>query len=304
MKVIQVILIVIMASLPTFANFKFNKIGDCNLQPINRNYKIKLICYKTKFDKNILSNLSSVQCRDSDSFKKNQVTMAEFMNCEMDMLPKGFFEIYSKVNVLDISNMKLKTFPTDSSDDISSLVNLDASLNSLTEAPSFPNSNDLTNLDLSNNPIMVLNALSFENLKKLTNLNLANTGLIEIPEDIFLNQEYLRVVDLSNNFLTTIDMKELLPSYYTLETLYLDDNSLTKLNEMPRSIFSRLNLLSLINNQVTCDKLRKFVNSNGLEGVRLSKNTDYDIENLIEYQQFCKHYVETPLPVDLIDTDV
>lgn len=233
--------------------------------------------------------------------------MAEFMNCEMDTLPKGFFDIYSKVNVLDISNMKLKTFPTALHDDIGSLVELDASFNSLTEAPSFPCSNDLTKLDLSNNPIMALNALSFVMLKKLTNLNLANTGLVEIPEDIFLNQEYLRDVDLSNNFLTTIDMKEFLPSYYTLETLYLDDNSLTltELDEMPRHIFSRLNLLSLTNNQITCDKLRKFVNSNGLQegSLSFSKNRDYYFEDLIQLQLICKNYVETTPTVDSRDAD-
>lgn len=290
--------------MPTFARLKFNKIGDCNLQRIDSNYKIKFVCYKSNFDKNILSNNSFVRCRESNQIDKSEVKMVEFLNCEMDALPKGIFEIYSEVNVLDISNMKLKKFATESKDDISSLVDLDASFNVLTEAPSFPSSNDLTKLDISNNPIMVLNALSFQNLKKLTNLNLANTGLVEIPEDIFLNQEYLQVVDLSKNYFTTIDMKEFLPSYYTLETLYFDNNNLTELNEVPRSIFLRLDLLSLNNNQITCDKLRKFVESNGLQSMRLFKNIDdRNIDNLINYYKICENYVVTTPAIAQLEYD-
>lgn len=302
MKVIQLIFVSILVSLPTFAHQKSNHIGDCLLESTSDhdnnsgNFNIKFICYNSAFDKNILSNSTTAQCRNSESFKKNKVEKAEFLICEMDTLPIGFFDTYSQIKVLDVSHMKLEELSTEMHSVTESLEELNASFNNLTGVPSFPTSNNLTNLDLSNNYyIKVLNSSSLDNLINLIFLNLSKCALSELPEDMFIYQENLQIVDLSQNALKSIDMKIFLPSFFTLHAIYLDENEITELlGELPRILFFKLEILSLGNSQIDCDNLLAFVNSNDLSAIRFLDGTYNGIENLIDSGYFvCKIEINT-----------
>lgn len=287
MKLVQVFFLVVLAITPTFTRLASDQIGHCLLENVENKLRVKFVCYVNVYDKHILAKSKYLSmCYSTEFFyyptvRKDEIRTATFMNCEMNSLPNGFFAAYSGLEVLDLSNLKLQTFSTEVIDDIGSLNNLTASFNNLTEVPLIPSSNELTHLDLSGNSI-VLNTLSFKNFELLVDLRLGNNGLRYLPEGIFRYQEHLEFVDLSNNRMTSIDMKEFLPSFKSLKILQLDDNELNKLSELPGTLFMNLDFLSLENNLISCEYLKRFVDSNGLQRMRFSQKTlETNITNLI-----------------------
>lgn len=139
----------------------------------------------------------------------------------------------------------MESFNSELAYGLSSLKELNASNNDLMAVPHFPDVNNLQKLDLSYNPIEYSDAGSFAKLSKLTNLNLAHTNLSGILADMFSYQENLQFVDLSGNLLKSIDFSVFVPSFYSLESLYLDENEINELTEMPSYIFPKLFLLKI-----------------------------------------------------------
>lgn len=270
---ISVILFVLILSQTVFGDLKSDQIGDCLLDYYN-GYKMKLVCFESRFKTEILTDSGYVKCLPDNSVVKNAIIQIDFLNCEMSELPKGIFEIYPQVQELDVSQMKLETFQQEYLDSLS-IERINASNNKLSNIPFFPENNNLKELDVSSNPIQAVSMISFANLTKLTHLNLANTGLSQLSPDTFLYQRYLQDINLSMNRLKLVDSVAFLPSFYSLQTLDLSINVLSELTEMPRSLFSNLGVLDVAYNNIECDYLQEFLMENDWEnGLRLSKNAD------------------------------
>lgn len=268
------------------ANFKSDQIGDC----LYHESEIQIICFESALEKTIQSNSNTVKCRNHlIARNKSSIIKISFLNCETSKIPDGLFKLYAGIKVLDVSNMKLKSIATV---ELKSLEDLNASNNELIEIPQFPETNNLQKLDLSNNPIERMDPKSLKTLLKLSDLNLAATNLSEIPAKMFWYQENLRTVNLSRNHLLNIDMNLFLPSFYSLEELYLDDNSITILTDLPSSVFVNLKLVSVTNNDLDCNDLQSFVTGNGwLNRLRLSIHSfERNIQSIKLYSMYpiCK----------------
>lgn len=269
----SVIFLVLLMAITANARIRSDQFGDCLANFIEDTHKLEItfVCYKSAYNK--FNESENVQCRDSQPFHKNVVTFINFLNCEMSKLPADLLTPYERIEILNVSGMKLESVNLTKSD---SLVELYASNNYLKDVPSVDPSEHLKKLDLSHNPIENLDENSFRNMPALTNLILANTSLSTIAPDTFLNQERLQVVDLSANHLTEIDMTLFLPSFFSLKEIRLDENEMSELKEMPSTLFINLHIFSITHNNFKCDRLRQFLfGNNGWENrLRFSKYTD------------------------------
>lgn len=288
---------------PTFAKFKSDEIGSC-LVNINYQssyqfgYKVKFICFKGINDKNILNNSSTLSCRNNVLLPKKDIVEVNFFNCEFAAMPKDFFMFYTHIKAMDVSKMSLKSFGSENVNEMNSLNWLMLSNNELKEVPWFGTNNSLKHLDLSNNPIESLHVESFKYLKHLEYLNLTATQLGELPANVFIYQEHLQEVDLSKNLLHNIETNIFLPSFYSLQKIYLDCNSLSEINDLPKQLFVRLEVLSLNSNSETmsCDQILNFINENGWkEGLFLSRDIkSKNIDEINENSFLCNKDLPEP----------
>lgn len=282
---------------PTLAKFKSDKIGACLVdKSYQRNYeiafKVTFICFES-VNADILNNSTILKCRNEDHFMKLSIFEVNFFNCEFAAMPAGFFTFYKNIEAIDASKLSLTSFGSENVDEMNSLFWLMLSNNELKEVPSFGTKNRLKHLDLSNNPIENLHAESFKNLKYLELLNLTATQLVELPANVFIYQENLQEVDLSKNLLHNIDTNIFLPSFYSLQRIFLDCNSLSEINDLPKQLFFRLEVLSLNSNSETmrCDQILNFLNQNEWkDGLFLSRDIkSKNIDEINENSFLCNN---------------
>jgi len=199
-------------------------------------------------------------------------------------------EIFSlvKLNFLELSKSKLCRVP-DSLGALVHLTNLVLKNNKLTALPDTVNSlTKLKLLDVSDNQISSLPSLS--NLNMLTTLNMAINSLegeLVIPG--MESCEKLTIVDVSGNALTCLGslessklphLSELVANHNQLESLSADiavnwplikklDLSNNKLKEVDGSLghISKLKELSLVNNPLKDNRLRKMCEQKGTKAV-------------------------------------
>ena len=134
---------------------------------------------------------------------------------------------------LDASNNNLSENSFNDTDhslsQLSYLISLRFSNNNFTF---FPNSlyslSNLKLLDMSCNKITTLNGSQLKSLCSLVELDLSKNHLLTIPEEIqYLT--YIEILNLSSNKLVTLPNG--MRSLYRVKKLYLDNNSISKLNE-------------------------------------------------------------------------
>lgn len=82
------------------------------------------------------------------------------------------------------------------------------------------------------------------------------------------------MVNFSNNHLKKFELRVLIPSFYTLEKVNLNDNLITNLGESMRSMFPNAQLLSVVRNDLNCGYLQRFLDENKLSSLRLSDQVD------------------------------
>ncbi|CAD6255122.1 unnamed protein product [Miscanthus lutarioriparius] len=116
-----------------------------------------------------------------------------------DRLPQWFFDAFSNVEIMNISNNQLNgTLPADMGS--MSLRELDLSSNKLTgQIPTLPP--NITYLDLSNNLFSGLTGRSVVGSANLEMLSLFSNRLTGLIPESFCKFQQLFVLDLSNNFL-------------------------------------------------------------------------------------------------------
>lgn len=157
----------------TFARLKSDQISllyrnqNCYYNNNDCPNEITFICYRSARNTTDMSNLDPLKCRNANPISRDDIKRIKFLNCDMNQLPDGFFNGYSVLEYLDVSNMNLISFDKHETENFVPLNKFNASNKQLIELPSFPQINSLKILDLSNNPI---ETLSIDSFKDLTNL--------------------------------------------------------------------------------------------------------------------------------------
>lgn len=270
---VNLFVLLVSISFTLAVTLKSDKIGDCLHKLHYGDVNLTLICFKNVFTTDIIDVSNRTQCRDG-RVTKDRVRFVNFKNCEMNQLPDGIFISYPYILDLDVSNMGLKTLEFEILQSIHLLKKLQASNNNLTQVPEFPETNKIENLDLSYNPLLQLSMEAFKNLTSLKELYLANINLTDLNADVFSYQRNLEIIDLSYNHLKRIDMSAFVPSFFKLQTIYLDHNEFTELDSAPKSLFDKLNLISVTGNKFTCEYLKNYLKENEMErSLRLSKDS-------------------------------
>lgn len=96
--------------------------------------------------------------------------------------------------------------------------------NSLQFIPSFPESGNLTNLDISSNPLAKIDTNTFRKFTGLKRLNLSGSNLHELPDGVFKKQSLLEYLDISDNSLFTVPVS-IFDNLKSLETFYFHQNN-------------------------------------------------------------------------------
>lgn len=172
------------------------------------------------------------------------------------------FEPLKKLIKLDISQNNLDNINYTST--LSSLENLrtfqatDCKIRNASQIfKLFEKSRYLSKLDLSGNFFLgELNAKILNGFEELQYLNLSNTNLSTVDFGILEHKLNLQLLDLSNNQLESVDFSAVL-SY--LNTLHLEGNHLSKIDDFTSSHFSQLTSVSISKNEFSCAYLIAFV---------------------------------------------
>lgn len=128
-------------------------------------------------------------------------------------------------------------------------------------------------LDLSFNSIDEINVSMFERFTNLHSLDLSHTNLSRIGFDTFSYQTKLRSLDVSFNRLTDVDATIFCRKFFHLETLNLENNLLTAIDNVTSINFSHLNWLAVSKNRFQCEYLAKFLNGwKNVERLQLAGN--------------------------------
>ncbi|XP_075161813.1 uncharacterized protein LOC142234531 [Haematobia irritans] len=87
----------------------------------------------------------------------------------------------------------------------------------------------LTELDLSYNPVGTPNVTTFQNFNHLTSLFLRATGIRKLAFGMFAKLPMLSVLDLAYNNLTDLNLDIFVPANSNLRSFYVDANNLTEI---------------------------------------------------------------------------
>ena len=117
-------------------------------------------------------------------------------------------------------------------------------------ANAFRRLSSLQTLDLSENRISYISVDAFRGLNNLIQLNLRSNQLNAIPSDCLQFVPNLQILDLGSNPLFNISNDAFYYLNYSLSELFLDDCSLTGLEDHSFRGLNRLSILRLTNNHL------------------------------------------------------
>lgn len=182
------------------SSVKYQHISDCEIVVVDNNfpyYNVTFVCGETDNENIIFERPGHIRCLVDYYYDDARVTSISFENCRFERINNSFFEPFGNLHVLNISYLELQSIDFD----LSSVTNLIASNNNLSEFPSqlFVDPAQLQHLDLANNAIARIDSSHFDLATNLTTLNLSDNLLVEIPTHLFANTTKLTHADFSNN---------------------------------------------------------------------------------------------------------
>lgn len=131
---------------------------------------------------------------------------------------------------------------------------------------------------LASNPFSLISKQDLNMYPHLEYLNLRNTSLIFGDTNIFTQLTKLNSLDLSFNRLPFIDM-QFFEHLLELHTLTLDGNHLTVLNTQEMKVKrSEPLLLSLFENDFTCDEIKRIVRKLIRINVKIKQRQDWELQ--------------------------
>lgn len=188
----------------------------------------------------------------------------------------AFTGMKNGLEALGLPNNKLSTVPASSIAPLITLDRLDLSNNQIKALTStdFATLSSLTYLELSDNKITSISPLSFANLRKLQYLKLKGNRLGDFPTSLqsILYCRSLTDLDLRSNSLRGPLTKQLLPKLPLLQTLNLDKNLLTSVQNGALEKYTSLKSLSLRQNQIDVLQDHAFAGLSRLQILDLAHN--------------------------------
>lgn len=177
--------------------------------------------------------MSSIQINDevfNQTFgdeAKEEIVLVQFQSCQMSRLPTKFFDIFTSLVYLIVSNSG--PFEIDEH--------------------TFDNASDLQSISLQDNLIEILPSFAFIGSYNLNELGLANNQIETISEDAFGDLIYLETLDLSGNKLTSFYLSTFHP-LMRLSNLDLSGNDIELVDGRIFMGLEKLTALNLGNNQI------------------------------------------------------
>lgn len=113
----------------------------------------------------------------------------------------------------------------------------------------------LQRLDLSGNMFDELDIQAFDALVQLKSLNLSNTNILSIDLNAFKILPNLQIFDISHNKLHELHFP--VAATHRLSHLFLADNELMEIENFAKTYFTRLDTLTIAENQLSCKYLRR-----------------------------------------------
>lgn len=266
----------------TFRNCRFREVDKDffemfkNLHTFNiSNVELETLQIKTFRDAKKLINLIASNNRLTEIashlfVNAENLSYVDFSSNTIKRIDSLAFEGAKNLTTLNfsynqISQLDAHTFS------IPRLLTLDLSSNNLTviDGHTFDKSSNLKRLNLSQNSIGNLSVETFAYLWNLEHLNLSRTNLSSIQMGTFAHQHKLISLDLSGNRLKKIDFNLFMPILHDLLSLYLGQNQLTDLDGFSNSMYPKLGLLDIKNNEFNCTYLKHFMVTVDWEKLRL-----------------------------------
>lgn len=180
------------------------------------------------------------------------------------------------LEALGLPNNKLSTVPASSVAPLITLDRLDLSNNQIKALTSsdFATLTQLTYLELSDNKITSISPRSFASLRKLQYLKLKGNRLGDFPTSLqsIASCRNLNDLDLRSNSLRGPLTKQLLPKMPLLQTLNLDKNLITSVQNSALEKFTNLKSLSLRQNQIDVLQDHAFAGLSRLQVLDLAHN--------------------------------
>lgn len=188
----------------------------------------------------------------------------------------AFTGMKNGLEALGLPNNKLSVVPTSSIAPLVQLDRLDLSNNQIKALTStdFSTLSQLTYLELSDNKITSISPRSFVNLRQLQYLKLKGNRLGDFPTSLqsILYCRSLTDLDLRSNTLRGPLTKQLIPKLPLLETLNLDRNLITSVQNGALEKFTNLKSLSLRQNQIDVLQDHAFAGLSRLQLLDLAHN--------------------------------
>lgn len=254
-----------------------NRNYPLNSYPGNQHYRtFKKInfqnCHFYQIDSNYLKNFTSLEKFDvssvglqTTSFKKidplQSLTWFSASHNQLTNISSDVFTTMRNLETLDVSYNAITHLNSTDFSGLTNLITLNLAVNRIKtlEDHIFDNFTNLKYLNLSFNPIEHFQTDLFAYLENLEHLDLRKTDLWDIQLGLLSFQTKLISLDLSENLMVTFDFGNFLPSLPQLKSLRLADNRLRILYEFRNSIFPRLTLLDLKNNDFECNTLKNYI---------------------------------------------
>ncbi|CDW53925.1 LRR 7 and LRR 8 domain containing protein [Trichuris trichiura] len=188
----------------------------------------------------------------------------------------SFGSYFSSLKTLNLNHNNISSIREGAFRHLQELETLSLAFNALTslEMDSLSGLSNLKHLDLGRNKLEVIPVGAFDHLLHLETLDVGSNRLKALQLPTLPN---LMALFLHNNSLTRVEDISLHSPLYSVQSLYLDQNMITKLNEDQFAGFPKVKLLSLASNQLSQLHAATFRTSREIRVLSLQRNRLTDL---------------------------
>lgn len=177
---------------------------------------------------------------------------------EISEIEDGVFDNLTTLNILELGFNRLFMLPDGVFLGTLNLKSIFLAYNQFTEIPS--EMGNLTQLDMSFNPIQQIDPEVLFHMNSLDSLEIRGCNLTELPNDLFTNQLALGTLDLSENHFPVMNWTIFEP-LVELRFLKLEANQINEAENFTeiKSIMPKLEFINLSRNEIDCDTVIEMI---------------------------------------------